>query len=91
MNAPWTPAMEAELRYLVQREHTRQLREDAACKGKPGFDTSQHARNCTPKRTIHGRVAVYRCQFCHKWHVGGHLEPKSRQGKPHAEEEEAFV
>lgn len=76
--APWTPALEAELRYLIRREYRRQQRADASCRGKNGFQTAKHAHQAIPARAMHGHVTVYRCEVCHLWHVGSHLSPKRR-------------
>lgn len=82
MSAPWTPAMEAELRYLVRREYQHQQRVDAACRGKPAFTSSKAAHDSLPRRTVHGRVTVYRCDVCNKWHVGSHLSKATRDKRP---------
>ena len=82
MTPPWTPALEAELRYLIQREYARQQRIDAACSGKHGFPTPKHARESMPGRAMHGHVTVYHCQVCRLWHIGSHLSPKRRDRRP---------
>lgn len=74
--------MEAELRYLLRRAISQQEREASACQGKPAFATSQQARESLPRRTMHGRVAVYRCTVCRKWHVGSHLSTAARERRP---------
>ena len=93
MTPIWTPALEAELRYLIRREYARQQRVDAACSGKNGFQTPNHARESMPRRTMHGRVTVYHCQVCHLWHVGSHLSSKRRDRRPASTDfsEETFI
>lgn len=74
--------MEAELRYLIRWHYRRWQREASACQGKPAFSSSQDARESLPRRRIHGRVTVYRCAICRKWHVGSHLSPAARDKRP---------
>jgi len=78
----WTPALEAELRYLIRREYQRQLREDASCRGKHGFTTPKHAHESMPGRAMHGHVTVYHCQVCRLWHIGSHLSSKRSDRRP---------
>ncbi len=74
----WSPALEAELRYLILLEYRRQQRVDAACRNKHGFHSPQLARESRPRRAMHGHVTVYRCEVCRLWHIGSHLSPLRR-------------
>lgn len=82
MTPPWTPALEAELRYLIRLEYRRQQREDASCRGKNGFQTAKHAHQAIPARAMHGHVTVYRCEVCRLWHIGSHLSSPRRDRRP---------
>lgn len=79
---PWTPVLEAELRYRILLEYRRQQRVDAACSGKHGFRSPGLARESRPGRAMHGHVTVYRCEVCRLWHVGSHLSPPRRARRP---------
>lgn len=82
MTPPWTSALEAELRHLILLEYRRQQRIDAACRGKHGFRSPALARASRPNRTMHGHVAVYRCEVCRLWHIGSHLSSPRRDRRP---------
>lgn len=84
----WTTAMETELRVLLTRAWRKEARKktamEASCNGKPGFSTAQHAHDSMPKRNHGGKIMVYRCKHCNKWHIGSHLAPASRDRRPKA-------
>lgn len=72
----WTAENEAELRQLLRRAHIRDNYRTATCSGKDSFPTSRIAREAAPRGK--GPVAIYRCKLCHRWHIGSHIGPKSR-------------
>lgn len=48
---------------------------EAQCSGKRTFTSPQQAWGIMEKRSrSRGKRAVYRCEFCRRWHIGGGRE-----------------
>lgn len=45
---------------------------NVGCVGKHGYATPAEARKYGPRRHV-GKVAIYRCKECGKFHVGQHF------------------
>jgi hypothetical protein len=57
-----------------------------ACEGKPKYETHSEAQTkldyCTRKRDP---VRIYRCEFCHKWHIGSKNRLEKKFTKTYAD------
>lgn len=75
-----SPEDEADLRRLAMAEYERMI---SSCQGKSAFDSPELAREVlSSHREGHGRLMVYRCGYCHRWHIGNHLSPASANRRP---------
>lgn len=65
-----------------ERRRRAQGRERAVhCEGKQGFERPHEARKVAAR--MKGRATVYRCEFCHRFHIGSEVRaprPVSRPG-----------
>lgn len=61
--------------------------EKASCEGKVSFDTWSLAYTVAKRRGSNGKKGgVYRCRFCHKFHIG--RSSKHRRRLMHGEQTE---
>jgi hypothetical protein len=78
-----SPADEADLRRLILAEYRKCEFRVSACEGKFSFLSPVHARQSSLfRRDTHGRLAIYRCQHCHKFHIGSSTGSKARDARP---------
>jgi hypothetical protein len=50
---------------------------NAGCTGKQGFPNPWEARRTIHRKAKQKTTAIYRCEYCGKWHVG-HVDRKRR-------------
>lgn len=74
----WTPALEAELRWLILRYYrSEQVKVGAlSCTGKTAFKHPNDAETAMRHKRVGERRMVYHCKFCHHWHIGSTFGPK---------------
>lgn len=62
----------------------QQLKKDnrklVSCEGKVGFTNLKAAKGAVRYRAKGSDI--YMCKFCHQWHLGGKLGPKSHGKRP---------
>ncbi len=53
-----------------------------ACTGKEQYETLGLAQKVAKRRSRNGnRFSIYRCPYCHKYHIGSALREVERLGK----------
>lgn len=71
-----TPNDMTELKALLHVAINNDSFATATCSGKEAFDTPELASRVLHRKKRHGKIVVYRCRHCRKWHIGNHLGRK---------------
>ncbi len=66
-----------ELRELILIAHEKQQFYMAECEGKYKFNTPDEAKKAI-RRSTHDKINPYKCEYCHKWHIGGGVKRHGR-------------